>query len=232
MSPYLDPNSNPYDSANQDPTPDTKPLDEIIRMAIAQALLQLRVHLPGQVVKVRGNQLVDVQILLQTRYTDGKVKTIPPLQNVLVGSPTGQNWSIKYPIAVGDIGNLFFCDRSLDVWSAGNGGIVDPQDSRTHDITDAIFVPGLVTISTQTTDDTNDMILTNGYAQVRMNPAGTFQMMNLANGQELFANLTQLLTVLTTKTFTNTMLGPQPFIASTITLLNQILENLESLQET
>ncbi len=221
---------NPYDPNSPDFQPETLPLDEIIRQAISDSTRKLRVWLPAQVTVVRGNQKVDIQPLLQTRYTDGTLVNLPPIQNVMVSMPIGAKYSIKLPVAVGDTGVALFCDRSLDVWASGSGGLVDPQDSRQHDLSDPIFIPGLVPFSGQGTDSTSDLVLTNGNAQVRLEQGGGFKIQNTSANQELITILLSLLNVLTTNAFTLTMLGPQPFIASTITALQQVQTNLQKLQ--
>lgn len=184
---FNEPQVNPYDPTSPDYQPETLPSDEIIRRAIQAQMMGLRVCLPAQIVTVRGNQKVDVQTLLQSRYSDGTVVNIPAMQNVPVSMPMGADWSIKCPIAVGDIGLVIFCDRSLDVWLSGNGSIVDPQDSRQHDLSDPIFIPGLPTFTTQTTDSTTDMVLTNGAAVLRVQKAGKYKLSNAQN--EVLATL-------------------------------------------
>lgn len=179
-----------YNPAIPDYQAGTPPMDQTIRQAIASAILNLNVHIPGKITQVLGNQKVHVQPLLQSRYTNGKLITLPVIQNVPVAMPVGQDWSIKLPIAVGDTGYLLFSDRSLDSWLAGSGGITDPQDSRTHDISDATFVPGLVPFANQTTDSTTDMVLTNGQGILRIQKAGTFKLLNSSN--ELLDLMSQL----------------------------------------
>lgn len=165
---YLDPPVDPYDPSLPDPEPQTIPMAEIIRRAIDSAGLQLKVCMPCVVKQVLGNQNVNIQPALQARYSfqdaskPNTATTLPVIQNVPVSMPIGNGYSIKLPVAVGDTGYFVCADRSLDVWLAGSGGIVDPQDSRKHDLSDAIFVPGLVPFSKQTTDGTTDLVITNG----------------------------------------------------------------------
>lgn len=221
---------NPYDPNTPDLQPETPPLDQIIQSAIIAAMMKMRVHMPGKIVKKSGNNKVDIQPLIQTRYTNGDVVNLPVIQNVPVGMPQGQDYSIKLPIKVGDTGHILFSDRSLDIWKVGDGGITDPQDSRIHDMTDAVFIPGLVTFSEQIVDDTDDLVLTNGEAQIRLLSDGTFKIQNTGQSQELITILLSLLDTLMNNTFTLTMLGPEPFIASTITALTQINTNLSKLK--
>lgn len=215
---------NPYDPNGADQQPETPPLDQIITQAIQNAMRALRVWLPGEVTQVLGNQKVHVQPLLKSRYTNGDVVPLPVIQNVMVSMPMGQTWSIKCPVEVGDTGYLLFCDRSLDAWSASDGGIVDPEDSRAHDLADPIFIPGLVPFANQTTDATPDLVLTRDTAQIRLIKGGKFKIEN--GSQELLANLANLVNLLSTA---STVAGG-PFIPSVVTQLQQIAQNIESLQ--
>lgn len=229
MTDYSNPLIDPFNENVQDFEPQTPPLDEIIRLAVLDGAMKLRVSMPAQIVKINGNQSVDVQPLLQARYANSATPyTLPVIQHVPVQMPMGADYSIKLPIAVGDTGNLLFCDRSLDVWLASQGGIVNPNDSRQHDISDAVFYPGLVPFALQTQDSTTDMVLTNGAAKIRLQKAGTFAIEN--QNQELLNLLDQLLDTLINKTFTLTMLGAEPFIESTQSLLSDIRTKLDTLK--
>lgn len=203
----------PYDPNSQAKQSGNLPLDEVIRRAILQATLKMRVCMPCSIVKVSGNQKVDIQPLLQARYTDGTVVNLSVIQNVPVSMPMGKDYSIKLPIAVGDTGYCIFSDRSLDAWLAGSGNIVDPEDSRQHDLSDPIFVPGLVPFANQTTDSTTDMVLTNGKAQAKIQKPGTFVFTNAQNELvDLLSKITEKLHLLSDKLSTdtvNTMLGPE-----------------------
>ena len=235
---YTDIQPNPYDANTADPTPETKPLDEIIRMTILDYMMKLRVMVPVSVVTVRGNQKVDVQPLLQIRYTDNNVVNMSVIQNCMVQMPSGQNYSIKLPVAVGDTGYVIVCDRSLDIWASGSGGIVDPQDSRAHDLQDSVFVPGLLPFANQTQDQTDDMVLTNGEASIRIQASGRFKIMNQSNelvkqisnlatqAQDLANEAGDIADTLSTDTV-NTMLGPQPLNAAAT--YASIYENIQEI---
>ena len=230
MPPYTDTDlPNPYDPTAPDTEPEDPSLSDVFDLAFQNLGRQLRVCVPGKVIAVNGNQLVDVQPLHLVKYTTGETAMMPIVQDVLVSMAVGTNYSVKLPVAVGDTGLVLFADRALDVYAASDGTTpLDPLDNRTHDLTDAIFVPGLPTVSTQTTDATTDLVLTNGAAQVRLLANGKVQIKN--GSQDLLALMDSLLTVLTTQTFTSTILGPQPFLASTVQALAQIQTELGSLK--
>lgn len=162
MSNYNDPVNNPYDPDSIDYEPQTLPLSEVMKLAMQASSMNLRVAMPCMIVKINGEQNVDVQPLFKTRYVDGTINNLPVIGQVPVGMPRGAAYSIKYPLTVGDTGLCIFSDRSMDAWTSGGGGIVDPQDSRNHDISDPIFYPGLVPFGRQTQDKTDDMVFKRG----------------------------------------------------------------------
>ena len=233
---YTAPAQNPYDPSVTDLEPETLQLEEIIRRAVQAGASNLRVCLPVKVVQVNGNQNVDLQVLLQSRMIDNTVVTLPIIKNALVSMPSGVNYGVKFPIAVGDTGLALFSDRSLDAWSQGTGDVTDPQDTRLHSLSDAIYLPGLLPLSKQTSDSTTDYTVTNGKAVLKIQQAGTFLLKN--DKQELFDLLTQmisnqvdLMNTLATNCFTLTMLGPQPFIASTVAAIQQLQNTAKTIQQ-
>lgn len=233
--PYEAPDQNPLDPGVVDYQPETPPLDEVIRHGVLAEAMRLRVCVPASVVAVGGDQQVDLQPLFKSRYVDGDVVTLPILKDVPVSMPMGAQWGLRYPLAVGDMGWAVFADRALDAWLAGDGGPTDPQETRMHDLNDAIFVPGLVPTAQQTKDGTTDLTVRNGKTIVRLKAQGKIQ---LGNGsQELLDLLSQCLTLqanllqtLATNTLTLTALGPQPFLASTVAALQQLAQTNKQIQ--
>lgn len=220
---------------------ETKPFDQIIIDAINAALYEVHTWLPAQVTVVNDNGSVNLQPLLQRRFKDGSLKDLPIIQNVPVSMPRGADYWIKLPVAQGDTGVALFCERSLDIWNV-SGGIVDPADTRTHDLSDAIFVPGLYPLNAPLPGNADDLVVHNGKAELYVQKNGKFKATN--GMQELFdlldqlmSNYINLMNTLATDTYTLTMLGPQPFIASTVTEIQnlqntaqQIQTNLETLK--
>lgn len=236
--PYTAPDQNPLDVDTIDYQPEVPPLDEVLLAGMEAHTLELRVCLPCAVMAVTGNQLVDLQPLFQSRYVDGDTVTMPIIKAVPVSMPMGAAWGIKYPIAVGDTGMALFSDRSLDVWMAGQGGIVDVGDTRQHDINDAIFVPGLVPVAKQTKDTTQDLLVVNGKAKLRMTQSGKF---NLGNGsQEVLDLLNQTMAAVSSLLSTLTsgpvvQVGaagaPASLTPAAIASLQQVSSTVQSLQQ-
>lgn len=225
-----------YNAQNRAHEPELPTLESIVRLGIRNVQLELRVCLPCVIVALNSNFRADIKPLLQARYYAGKGPVeLPILPDVPISMPSGQNFSVKYPCDVGDTGWAIFADRSLDAWLAGDGSSVDPQDTRTHDLTDAIFVPGLLpdAKALPLDDATSDLVIKNGTAQVRLERNGTFRIAN--QGQELIdlvGQLTQALSTLVSTLAaaqTITMLGPMPLFAKTQLELAQATQTIATL---
>jgi hypothetical protein len=197
---YNAPIDNPYNPDSNDEIIEQLPLDEIIRRAIQAELLKARVMLPAKIIKKNSSQNVDIQPLYKTRYIDGAVVDLPPIQHVPVSMIMGSDYSIKIPISIGDLGYVIFSDRDLDSYLASNGEILEPNSSRIHNYADAIFIPGLVPFSMEVQDATTDLVITNGKAKFKIQKAGKFA---ATNGTDELKTLAKTLSTDTT----NTMLG-------------------------
>lgn len=227
------------DGTVTDYTPETWPLEEILRRNIHFSLQQLRVCLPARVTRVHGDQTVDLQPLWKVTYVGQQPADMPQVLAVPVVMPQGNTWRVSYPLAVGDTGLCLVTDRNLDTWLAGQGESVDPKDNRAHDLNDAVFLPGLVPTRLQTADTSGDVVLQNAQITLRLNPKGQMSVTN--SSQELLAVLHAA-----TQCFVDTLqalqgaqtltaFGPAPFLASTIAQLGQlqaratqILQNLDT----
>ncbi len=107
----------------------------------------LHTSLPGKIVRYDATtQKADVQPLIKERYTDEsgamQSRDLPVIPAVPVQFPGAGGYRITFPIAADDVGLVMFCEASLDKWLV-SGGTVDPSDDRRHDLTDAVFLPGL-----------------------------------------------------------------------------------------
>lgn len=124
-------------------------LSELIIGAIQSRLLDFHVMLPCKVIAYNKDEgTVDVELLLrdQRPQLDGTIvlKDFPPIKDVPVRwFRCGKAW-ITLPLAVGDLGHVVFADRNLSNWSASQKGtIVDPKDLGMHNLSGAVFEPGL-----------------------------------------------------------------------------------------
>lgn len=229
---------NPFDASVPTYAPQTPSLEQLIVQATRTLGLNLRVALPARVHAIKGDQKVDVQPLYQACFVDVGVVDMAMLQDVPVAMPMGADWRIGYPLAVGDLGLCVFCDRSLDTFLASDGtSPQDPLDRRTHDLSDAVFYPGLVPDQKQTLDvqPSQDLVLQNGKTTVRLRKDGTVAVQNTQ--LELLDVLDRLVAqniALAQKLQASQVLtsfGPAPFIASSVQAFASIQSSLQTIRQ-
>lgn len=132
---------------------DAAALREIIR----RALYGVHTSMPGVITAVgvyKGVRVVSVQPAIQQIDTlDGvsSLKAIDPIPNTLVVVPHAEDLglSITVPLRVGNEGMLHFSERGLDNWIE-KGGVqppAEPVQPRSHDLSDAVFVPGITSVA-------------------------------------------------------------------------------------
>ena len=98
---------------------------------------------------------------------------LPVLPRVPVVFPRAGDFFLSLPIVKGDRVLLVFADRSLDQWvDAGREG--DAVDGRTHDLSDAVAIPGLYPTSEKLADAhaANMVLGKDGGIQIHLKPAG------------------------------------------------------------
>lgn len=122
-------------------------LQDLLARFRESMVADLHTALPGKIVKYdESTQKADVQPLIKERYTDEsgaqQSRELPVIPSVPVQFPGAGGYRITFPVAVGDTGLIMFAEASLDKWLV-SGGTVDPDDERRHDLTDAVFLPGL-----------------------------------------------------------------------------------------
>ena len=117
-------------------------LERVIQTAIDTALKELHTCLPAEVVSVNSSeQLIDAQITIKRKLGEELVN-LPLLKNVPIRYYKSSNFSITFPIEVGDIVLIIFAERSIDSWLV-NGGMQNPFDVRKHSLSDAFAFPML-----------------------------------------------------------------------------------------
>lgn len=137
---------------------------EVIREALDARIANVHTALPATVVSYdAAAQTVNVQPLVKRVVQDldedlELVESLPQIPSVPVAFPrSGDNW-ITFPVAQGDTGLLVFCERSIDTWRATNRES-DPGSVRNHNLSDAVFLPGLsATASAVTTSSTATVV--------------------------------------------------------------------------
>ena len=96
-----------------------------------------------------AQQRVDVQQMVKDFHRDETgalvVASVPIINSVPVQFLTAGGFTFTVPLIEGEtLGSLWFAERSLDRWLTGDGQEVDPQIYSRFNITDAIFMPGVL----------------------------------------------------------------------------------------
>lgn len=112
-------------------------------LQIQQAQKQIHTALPAKVEQFNAdNQTVTLAIQVKQILSDGKAVMIPPLVDVPVSFSRGGGFAVTFPLNKGDEGMAIFSERCIDSWwQSGNAG--EPLDYRFHDLSDAMFIPGV-----------------------------------------------------------------------------------------
>lgn len=190
-------------------------LHKAIKDTIESRLTDLNVCLPGKVVKVDVSAgKCDVQPLIKRKFGDGTIVDLPVITNVPIANYRAGKAAVYLPLHVGDMVQLTFAQRSLDIWLS-KGGTVDPKDPRKHHISDAIAYPGVYPFSDPPSGaDANNIVIKNDQAVLTVLPSGKFKIAN--SSDELLDCLVNICTQLETMNqnlfdaMTATLLGSQP----------------------
>lgn len=125
-------------------TPD---LASLIGDAVETKLDQLHVALPGVVVDydpTDGTATIELQVRDVVMDADGveSFEDHPKIPGVPVIFPRSSGAFITWVVQPGDRMLVVFCSQSIDQW-LGTGIVSNTNDSRRHDISHAVAIPGL-----------------------------------------------------------------------------------------
>lgn len=89
--------------------------------------------------------VVQPAIQAQTRDPKGvwSNATLPQCLDVPVSFPRGGGYGMTFPLAKGDEGIIVFASRCIDAWWQ-SGGVQPQAEFRMHDLSDGMFIPGIV----------------------------------------------------------------------------------------
>jgi hypothetical protein len=116
-------------------------LEDVINTALDARLINLHTAIPCEVVSVDySTQTVSVKIVVHRITADDTVLPYEVINEVPIGYTQTKKYNISFPIEAGDTGQLIFNERQLDKWIVNNE-IAEPDDTRKHSLSDALFVP-------------------------------------------------------------------------------------------
>lgn len=207
----------------------TPTLENVLELAVSEQLGELHTAMPAVVESYDpAKQTITARPALKRKYSDDSVVERPLIPNVPVAFPRGGGASLTFPLKKGDSVLLVFSMRSLDVWKA-KGGVVDPQDPRRFNITDAIAIPGAYPgVKPAPRASGSNLRLEIDNAEIEMQPGAKFKIGKI--GGDEFLDLMSQFIQLMIDAKVITAIGPQPHIASTITSLTQLKAKLDAIK--
>jgi len=150
------------------------PISQIFSNSVWSILSNVHTSLPGIIVSFDPIlNKASVQPALNKKFDTGEM-TMPILENVPIIFPSSGNFSMTFPINVGDYVLLVFSERSLDLWKSV-GGQVTPNDPRKFSLSDAIAIPGLMPLTENSTNDNQDFVIKFADSEIRISPNGDIQ---------------------------------------------------------
>lgn len=120
-------------------------------------------------------QTVDVTPLINDEYRDDVIINAPTLRSIFVKIPNGGGFSIKLPIAVGDLATLHYCHRNITTFLDGTGAAVDTPIDMVADIKDCYVTHGFGTRSTNQNPSKTDLIISGPKTTITIKPDGTVE---------------------------------------------------------
>lgn len=150
----------------------------IIREAMRARIFDVRTAIPAQVESYDlATQTIEAKPMVKDVYVDadGKriVEELPNMSGVPVGYIRGGGAFVSLPLAKGDFVQLLVNDRDVAGWRA-KGKLSEPDDVRTHDLSNAIALP-MGYPDTMTLADAhaeNVVVGFDGGAQIHIKPNG------------------------------------------------------------
>ncbi len=125
----------------------TPELEDVIRLALENFQSSFHVALPGRIESYdESTQTATVKPLLKNSFVDADgvdvVEDLPVINSVPVQFMRGGGFFLSFPIVKGDHVLLVFNERSIDKFQTGTGDDTDPVDTRMHNLSDAVAIPG------------------------------------------------------------------------------------------
>ncbi len=127
----------------------------------------IEVSLPCVVVKVHSRILVDVRPLIQRVDSDGNRVSRQVITHVPVETLGGGSTLITFPVAVGDLGWIDASDRDISLFLQSYKES-QPGTARMHSLSDARFVPDIMTEFTVSGEDSTAVVIQSRNGSVKI----------------------------------------------------------------
>lgn len=166
-------------------------LEDVIKAAIDNAQNEHRGMMPATVIDYdHKTGKCSARPDFKRNY-NGTVVEMPVIYNITVAHPQTGDAMIHLPLKKGHKVKLSFADRSMEKWKT-SGQSNDPEDSRSHHLSDAVAYPGGYPFNSFSVPNGDDIIISHGKNMVwHIKSNGHFQIFNASF--EFMKLLTQIM---------------------------------------
>jgi hypothetical protein len=152
------------------------PTTELIQKALTDFTREdLYISIPATVTEVNEyetKQVVSVKPVINDEYKDNQLVKAITIKSVFVKIPSGGGFSIKLPIAVGDLVTLHWAHRNISTFLDGQGADVDEPIDMVADIRDCWVTHGFGTRSNNQKPSQKDYIVVGPNSKHTITPEG------------------------------------------------------------
>lgn len=119
-----------------------------------------------------SKQVVDVTPLINDEYKDDQIINAPTLKSIFVKIPNGGGFSIKLPIAVGDLATLHYTHRNISTFLDGFGAAVDTPIDMVADMKDCYVTHGFGTRNVHQNPSKDNLVIEGDNSVITIKPSG------------------------------------------------------------
>lgn len=148
---------------------------DVLKAIIRNEIGNVHTIVPGIVESydAAGPSIV-VRPAIRKQYDDGDVLAMPLIYGVPVVFPRTNNCSISFPLEKDDSVLIVFSEKSLDEW-VQTGEESTPSDTRIHDLTDAIAIPGLFAFGKGKEVPSSDLVISYKDQLIKVKASGDIE---------------------------------------------------------
>jgi hypothetical protein len=171
-------------------------LSDAVSAATHAERVDIWTSLPGRLVSFDpATQRATVETCLMPRH-NGKAVPMTQLKDVPVEFPRGGGFAMTWPLQPGDGGQVTFQARDIGAWEGGQA-VAPAPTARMHDLSDAVFRPGLepkpAALTNYNTENFEIRSL-DGQTKIEISDQGTFAFQNAS--EELMTIIDEILRIL------------------------------------
>ncbi len=115
-------------------------IESVVRAGLKSALRDVRTMHPCKVTIVNADGTVDVDLMIWSTLTNGGAIPLPSLSQLPVLLQGNSQFTVSFPVAVGDEGLVLFAERDIARF-VENGKTGEPGSHRRHSLSDGMFLP-------------------------------------------------------------------------------------------